>query len=234
MQTMAPRASKDNTMPPFVSASGLQQTALIVLRTLVGWHFLYEGYTKLLQPAWSRAGAPAATGPLAELFHSLGNASWIGTLDIAVAALLVAVGLSLMLGLFTQAGCAGAFALLAMFYLSAIPLGLPEARAEGTYLIVNKNLIEAAAVLVLWSFRTGRMAGFDQYFSRKLVSRNSDSSHKSRTGHPASLRCSSLKYAEYSRSSRLVSRAPRSATHAANHWSGTLAPDSPVSSGRKR
>lgn len=175
---MAPRVNNADTMHPSFALSTLQQTALIVLRTLVGWHFLYEGYTKLLQPAWSRAGAPtaawssagylkAATGPLAELFHSLGNASSIGTLDIAVAALLVAVGLSLMLGLFTQAGCAGALGLLAMFYLSAIPLGLPEARAEGTYLIVNKNLIEAAAVLVLWSFRTGRIAGLDQYFSRE-------------------------------------------------------------------
>ena len=154
----------------------LQQTALVVLRTLIGWHFLYEGYTKLLQPAWSRAGAPvaawssagylkAATGPLAGVFHSLGNASWIGTLDIVVAALLVAVGLSLMLGLFTQTGCAGALALLAMFYLSAIPMGLAEARAEGTYLLVNKNLIEAAAVVVLLSFRTGRIAGLDQYFA---------------------------------------------------------------------
>ena len=46
--------------------------------------------------------------------------------------------------------------LLAMFYLSAIPMGLPEARTEGTYLIVNKNLIEAAAVLVLLTFRTGQ------------------------------------------------------------------------------
>ena len=64
-----------------------------MLRTLIGWHFLYEGYTKLLQPAWGRAGAPlaawssagylkAATGPLAGVFHSLGNASWIGTLDL--------------------------------------------------------------------------------------------------------------------------------------------------------
>jgi thiosulfate dehydrogenase [quinone] large subunit len=157
-----------------------QQTALVVLRTLIGWHFLYEGYTKLLQPAWSRAGAPvaawssagylkAATGPLAEVFHSLGNAPWIGTLDLAVAALLVAVGVSLMLGLFTQAGCLGALGLLAMFYLSAIPIGMPEARAEGTYLIVNKNLIEAAAVLVLLSFRTGSIAGLDQYFVRRAV-----------------------------------------------------------------
>ena len=38
---------------------------------------------------------------------------------------------------------------------------LPEARAEGAYLIVNKNLIEAAAVLVLLAFRTGRIAGLD-------------------------------------------------------------------------
>ena len=32
---------------------------------------------------------------------------------------------------------------------------------EGTYLIVNKNLIEAAAVGVLFAFRTGRIAGLD-------------------------------------------------------------------------
>ena len=31
---------------------------LVVLRTLVGWHFLYEGYTKLLYPAWGQNGAP--------------------------------------------------------------------------------------------------------------------------------------------------------------------------------
>jgi thiosulfate dehydrogenase [quinone] large subunit len=155
-----------------------RQFALVAMRTLIGWHFLYEGYAKLLQPAWARTGAPVAawssagylkgaTGPFAEVFHALGSSSWIGTLDIAVAAALVAVGLSLMLGLFTQAGCLGALGLLAMFYLSAIPLGLPEARAEGTYLIVNKNLIEAAAVLVLFTFRTGPIAGLDRFWSAR-------------------------------------------------------------------
>jgi thiosulfate dehydrogenase [quinone] large subunit len=157
----------------------LQQVALVVLRTLIGWHFLYEGYTKILQPAWERtAGVPlapwtsagylkAATGPLAGFFHWLGNASWIGTLDVVVAGGLVAVGLSLILGLFTQLGCAGALGLLSMFYLSAIPMGLPEARSEGTYLIVNKNLVEAAAVLVVYAFRTGRIAGLDRYWATR-------------------------------------------------------------------
>jgi thiosulfate dehydrogenase (quinone) large subunit len=165
---------------PANAFGGLQQAALVTLRTLIGWHFLYEGYTKLLHPAWGRAGVPladwssagylkAATGPLAGVFHALGNSSWVGSLDAAVAWLLVAVGLSLMLGLFTQAGCVGALGLLAMFYVSAIPTGLPEARAEGTYLIVNKNLIEAAAVLVLLSFRTGQIAGIDQYWRARTA-----------------------------------------------------------------
>ena len=75
---------------------------------------------------------------------------------------LVAVGLSLILGLFTQLGCWGALTLLTAFYLAAIPTaGTPQPGAEGTYLLVNKNLIEAAAVLVVLSFRTGTMAGLD-------------------------------------------------------------------------
>ena len=53
------------------------------------------------------------------------------------------------------------------------------------------------------------------------MSRNSDSSHDSRAGHPGWLRCSSLTYSRYARSSRLASRAPRSGTHATNHRSGT-------------
>jgi thiosulfate dehydrogenase [quinone] large subunit len=57
-------------------------------------------------------------------------------------------------------------ALLTLFYLSAIPLGLPEPRTEGSYLIINKNLIELASVAVLFTFRTGRIAGLDAQWVR--------------------------------------------------------------------
>jgi thiosulfate dehydrogenase [quinone] large subunit len=68
-----------------------------------------------------------------------------------------------MLGLFTQLGCLGAMAFLALFYLSQPPLtGLPMTGAEGENLIVNKNLIELIAVIAVFSFRTGWMAGLDQ------------------------------------------------------------------------
>ena len=101
----------------------------------------------------------------------MGNASWIGSLDLVVAMVLTAVGVSLILGLFTQLGCAGALALLATFYLAAVPTGTLDVRAEGTYLLVNKNLIEACAVAVLFTFRTGSIAGLDRLWVRSPLSR---------------------------------------------------------------
>ena len=71
-----------------------------------------------------------------------------------------------MLGSLHAVACAGGMALLALFYLSAIPLdGLPGPRLEGAYLIVNKNLIELAALAAVHAFRTGRIAGLDRWFA---------------------------------------------------------------------
>ena len=160
-----------------------QQFGLVVLRTLVGWHFLYEGFTKAIAPAWSRDGVPlgrwtsagylkAASGPFEDLLHRLADSSWIGFVDVLIVAGLLLVGLSLLLGLYTQAGCAGGLLLLALFYFSAVPTsGIHQAGAEGAYLIVNKNLIEAAAVLVVLSFRTGRIAGLDLLRARSAAAR---------------------------------------------------------------
>lgn len=154
--------------------SGVQQVCLIALRTAIGWHFAYEGFYKLMLPGWTRAGErvaafsaagylKGATGPLAPFFHSLaGNTAAMHAIDLMVPAGLLLVGLSLMLGLFTQLGCVGAITFLAMFYLSQPPFsGMPQAGAEGTYLLVNKNLIELAAVLAVLAFRTGKIAGLD-------------------------------------------------------------------------
>lgn len=166
-------------MTATVSAlSGAQQIALVLLRTLIGWHFAYEGYFKLLHPAWNRSGSPLepfssagylrnASGPFAEAFRVLADPAWTPWLDSFVAIALLAAGLLLILGLFTQAACVVVLAFLMIFYVSAIPLlGTPEPRAEGTYLVVNKNLIEAAAVGVLLVFRTGRIAGLDLFRRR--------------------------------------------------------------------
>jgi thiosulfate dehydrogenase [quinone] large subunit len=162
--------------------SRTQQVALVALRTLVGWHFLYEGFVKLWSPAWSRAGMPlspfsaagylnGATGPFASVFQALADSRVLPFVDRLVAVGLVVVGLSLLLGLFTRLGGYAAIAFLALFYLSAIPLaGVHQPGTEGAYLLVNKNLIEAAAVAVVLAFRTETIAGLDLLRGRPRVS----------------------------------------------------------------
>jgi len=157
----------------------VQQVALIVLRTLIGWHFLYEAYYKLVSPAWSYGGAPlapwtaagylkGASGPLAGLFQRMVNSALLPWIDRSVKVALLLIGLSLLLGLFTRVGATGALLLLSLFYLLYIPtMGVPQPNAEGTYLIVNKTLIEAAAVLVLLVFDTGKIAGLDLFLIKR-------------------------------------------------------------------
>lgn len=38
------------------SYTSFQITVLVILRFLIGWHLLYEGLSKLLNPVWSSAG----------------------------------------------------------------------------------------------------------------------------------------------------------------------------------
>lgn len=165
----------------------LQQVALIVLRTAIGWHFLYEAFYKIWSPAWSPSGTPlprwtsagylrGASGPLAGLFQRMAEAGWTPWIDRSVKIGLLLIGLSLILGLFTRIGAVGALFFLSLFYLLYLPLtGVAQPGNEGTYLVVNKTLIEAAAVFVLLVFDTGAIAGLDLLLRRRK-SRATDTS----------------------------------------------------------
>lgn len=157
----------------------LQQIALVVLRTLIGWHFLYEAYYKIWSPAWSPSGTPlphwtssgylkGASGPLSGLFQRMVDGGWTPWIDRSVKIALLLIGLLLILGLFTRVGAAAALFFLSLFYLLYLPVtGVPQPGSEGTYLIVNKTLIEAAAVFVLLVFDTGAIAGLDLLLRRR-------------------------------------------------------------------
>jgi len=77
---------------------------------------------------------------------------------------LIAIGLGLMLGLFSHAALWSGILLLALYYLSHPPCfwlkySMP---AEGSYLFVNKILIEMVAMIVLLVFPTSRIIGIDR------------------------------------------------------------------------
>ncbi|MBS1828000.1 MAG: DoxX family protein [Acidobacteria bacterium] len=118
---------------------------LPVLRIAIGWHFLYEGLVKLIYAGWSSAGfLQASTGPLAGVFRAIGgNSVAVTVVDFLNIWGLIAVGLGLMLGVLTRWASVGGMVLLGLYYLANPPLfGLPVAGSDGSYLIVNRNLIE--------------------------------------------------------------------------------------------
>jgi uncharacterized membrane protein YphA (DoxX/SURF4 family) len=79
---------------------------------------------------------------------------------------LAAMGLCLILGLFTRLAALGGAVFLAQIYLSMPPWpGLPSnPMAEGHYWIVNKNLVEMLACLVIASTPSGHWIGLDALF----------------------------------------------------------------------
>jgi thiosulfate dehydrogenase [quinone] large subunit len=140
--------------------------AITVLRVLVGWHFLYEGIAKLTSPSFTAAGyLKQARGPFAGLFKWLASQpNLLANADVMTMWGLTIVGLLLILGLFTRLASLGGIGFLLMFYFATPPFvgyfySLPS---EGSYLLVNKNLVELGALVVIFLTGSGRFAGFDR------------------------------------------------------------------------
>ncbi len=159
----------DNKTPFLFSE--VQLTMLVILRVLIGWHFLYEGLVKLTNPYWSSAAYLSDSKWIfAGFFSSLtNNATVLQIVDFLNIWGLILIGLALMLGFMaTIASYAGAFLLL-LYYIANPPfIGYTYSMpSEGSYLVVNKNLIELVALLVLALFPTSTRIGLDRLFFNK-------------------------------------------------------------------
>lgn len=148
-----------------------QVTALVTLRLFIGWHFLYEGLAKLVNPYWTSAEYLDQAGWLfKKLFVALAaSPSAVTVVDFLNEWGLVLIGLGLLVGLFTRTATIAGIVLLLLYYIAAPPLvGISSAvPREGSYLLVNKVLIEAAALAVLLAFPTGRSFGLDGLIFRR-------------------------------------------------------------------
>ncbi len=150
-----------------------QLTALVILRVLIGWHFLYEGIVKLINPYWSAAGfLLESKGLFAGIFTSVvASPTALQIVDFLNVWGLIAIGLGLILGCLTNIASIAGMVLLFLYYICNPPfLGLKYTMpAEGSYLIVNKNLIELFALLVLVFFPTGKIIGLDRLIFKQKI-----------------------------------------------------------------
>ncbi len=143
--------------------SGVLLVMLVVLRTAIGWHFLYEGIAKLFIPGWTAAGflQVSKLGVFQWMSTSPGMMAVVDFLNIAG---LIAIGMGLIFGLFSRIAAGSGVVLLFLYYIAHPPFvgmdfGMP---AEGNYLIVDKNIVELAGLAVLALFPTGRFLGLDR------------------------------------------------------------------------
>lgn len=125
---------------------------ITILRIAIGWHFLYEGLSKILQGNWTSSGFLMNTsGFLSGFYHALASsASLLKVIDILNMYGLLFIGIALFIGLFNRiASMAGAL-LLILYYFAYPPFGNPMMNtSDGHLFIVDKLFIEAAALLFL-------------------------------------------------------------------------------------
>jgi thiosulfate dehydrogenase (quinone) large subunit len=150
--------------------SAAQRNTLVLLRVFIGWHFLYEGVIKAYNPSWTSKGYLLSASIFKPVFAWLASESLISTIDFLNIAGLMAVGITLLLGIKVRWGCIGGILLLALYYLAHPPFpSLPQGPAEGSYWIVNKNLIEMAALFVIYQFPLTTVFGLEGLFSKQKV-----------------------------------------------------------------
>lgn len=152
----------------------IQEALLALLRVAAGWHFAYEGIAKLVVKDWSAAGyLEVSRWWFSGLFH------WIAATPGALKAVnwivpwaLLLIGLALMLGLFTRAVGIGGILLLLFFWAANPPItGLGMSiPAEGSYVIVDKNMVELLALAVVAAFGAGGHFGLDGMLNRRAAS----------------------------------------------------------------
>jgi len=145
-----------------------QKFWLVALRIAIGWHFLYEGLAKITNANWSSVGYLLdSEGFLKDFFVNTlaGNPNMLQVIDFLNIWGLILIGLGLILGSFERIATISGILLLVLYYLSHPPfVGLKYAvPSEGSYLVVNKILIEMIALAVVFVFPTNREFGLDRF-----------------------------------------------------------------------
>jgi thiosulfate dehydrogenase (quinone) large subunit len=142
-----------------------QLISLIILRFFTGWHILYEGAAKALNPQWSSIGFLQESQWILSGFASwvISSPGVLATVDFLNTWGLIAIGLGLIFGLFFKVAAIAGAVLLFSYYLNSPPLiGIEYAiPTQGHNLVIDKTLIESVALVVLALFSTSKIFGLD-------------------------------------------------------------------------
>lgn len=148
---------------------------ITVLRIAIGWHFLYEGLSKIFTPGWTAAGYLSnTTGFMSGFYHALaGSPTLLKISDLMNMYGLLLIGLALFIGFAIRYASLAGTLLLTLYYFAYPPFGANLFGAsEGHLFIVDKLFIEAAALIFI-ALSTEKGYGIDNladYFRSRKTS----------------------------------------------------------------
>jgi uncharacterized membrane protein YphA (DoxX/SURF4 family) len=134
----------------------LRRLFITILRVAIGWHFLYEGLSKVLALNWTSSSYLLNTsGFMSGFYHALAASPvLIKVIDILNMYGLLFIGIGLFIGLFIRFAAAAGTLLLILYYFAYPPFGVSLLHAsEGHLFIVDKIFIEAVALLFIFCFK---------------------------------------------------------------------------------
>jgi uncharacterized membrane protein YphA (DoxX/SURF4 family) len=139
-----------------VTTADWKKVLVTFLRVAIGWHFLYEGVSKLMVSGWTSYSYLAnTTGFAAGFYHALAaNPVVVSMVDFMNVWGLIAIGLALFLGVLIRYASLAGVLLLLLYYFAYPPFGSSLLKtSDGQFLMVDRNLIEALALLMLFIIR---------------------------------------------------------------------------------
>ncbi len=151
---------------------------ITIVRAAIGWHFFYEGISKLFVENWTSYNYLInSTGFLSNFYHWLASSE---TLLVIVDYLniygLIIIGLGLFLGIFVKYVSLSGVLLLSLYYFAYPPFGTYLfSSTEGHLFIVNRNFIEAIVLIFLFIHQE-KGFGIDTFIKYLRNKKNSDKS----------------------------------------------------------
>jgi uncharacterized membrane protein YphA (DoxX/SURF4 family) len=156
-----------------VSKPDYPKILITVLRMAIGWHFLYEGVSKLIIKDWTSFSYLAnSTGPFSGFYHWLtSSGALVQAVDWLNIGGLILIGLALVTGLLSRVASIAGVLLLTLYYFAYPPFGDSLlSSGEGHVYIIDRNFIEAVALMVLILLKE-RGYGIENLIKRMRVKR---------------------------------------------------------------
>lgn len=144
----------------------MKKILITIIRMTIGWHFLYEGLVKLMDPNWSAESFLTNTFGFTSGFYqwlaaSPGRMQLVDWLNIYG---LIGIGLCLFLGIIVRWSALAGITLLISYYFAYPPFGISLlGNHDGSVFVVNKIFLEAV-MLVFIFFSKDKGYGIDSLF----------------------------------------------------------------------